>query len=386
MRKILFIHDVFPCGGAERVTVDIADYVVKYGYKVYAVACRFGKECSNIISVQLPDKVDLHSMENANFIIDFINTSQIDVCVLPVQGLRHLDYIRISNKAKWIFSLHCTPFWEVNCGLYLKKRKVEKKPLKLLEWFFLTYPKTIWLKKTEKKFVHIYRRIYNQVDAYTVLCDSYKNILIDKLCLSPTDHKVHVLHNSEYIVENVNLNKKKQLLFVGRLTYIDKRIDRLLDIWGMIYKKVSDWELIIVGDGEEKTALQNKAQDMGLERISFVGHTDNVQAYYRDASVLCLTSSFEGWPLCLTEAQANGVIPIAFNCTAGVKEILSPSGINGFLITPFHKRKYAYTLLKILRDPDKLQRMRKDVILKAKLYSPDRIGEKWLGLFELLCN
>lgn len=386
MRKILFIHDVFPCGGAERVTVDIASYVLKYDYEVYVVACRFSKYCSHVISVKLPDKTDLHSMENANFIIDFINSSQIDVCVLPIQSLRHLDYIRISNTAKWIFSLHCTPFWEVNCGLYLKKRKIEKKPFKLLEWYFLTYPKTIWLKKTEKKYIHVYQRIYNQVDAYTVLCDRYKDILIDKLHLSSTDHKVHVLHNSEPIVENVNLNKKKQILFVGRLTYIDKRIDRLLDIWGMIYKKVSDWELIIVGDGDERAALQNQANAMGLERVSFVGHTDNVQAYYRDASVLCLTSSFEGWPLCLTEAQANGVIPVAFSCTAGVKEILSPSGINGFLITPFHKKEYANTLLRILRDPDKLQRMRENVILKAKLYSPDRIGEKWLNLFELLCN
>ena len=27
MKRILFFHEVFPCGGAERVTIDIANYL-----------------------------------------------------------------------------------------------------------------------------------------------------------------------------------------------------------------------------------------------------------------------------------------------------------------------------------------------------------------------
>lgn len=180
------------------------------------------------------------------------------------------------------------------------------------------------------------------------------------------------------------MNKKKQILFVGRMSYYDKRVDRLLDIWGMIYKKVPAWELILVGGGKELPLLQAKSQKMKLQRIRFAGHSDHVDDFYRDASVLCLTSAFEGWPLCLTEAQANGVVPVAFDCVAGIRQILSPSGVNGCLVPSFSLHKYAEMLLSLLMDSEKLQKMRNNVILKSKEYSPEIVGQKWLGLFESL--
>ena len=123
---------------------------------------------------------------------------------------------------------------------------------------------------------------------------------------------------------------------------------------------------------------------MNLERVIFVGGTQDVQSYYRDASVSCLTSTFEGWPLCLTEAQANGVVPIAFNCCAGVSEILSPSGINGILIPPFDKEKFANELCGLLSSPDRIEQMRTEVLLKSQDYSMDIVGPKWSALFDLL--
>ena len=36
-RRILFFHSEFPAGGAERVTMDIADFVAQYGYETYVI-------------------------------------------------------------------------------------------------------------------------------------------------------------------------------------------------------------------------------------------------------------------------------------------------------------------------------------------------------------
>ena len=85
-------------------------------------------------------------------------------------------------------------------------------------------------------------------------------------------------------------------------------------------------------------------------------------------------------------AQANGVIPVAFNCTAGVREILEPTGVNGVLIPPFSKKRYAKELLALLQNPQKCREIQKNVIMKARNYSPDKIGEKWYALFERLCD
>ena len=103
---------------------------------------------------------------------------------------------------------------------------------------------------------------------------------------------------------------------------------------------------------------------------------------YRKASILCLTSQTEGWGLCLTEAQANGVIPIAFGCTGGIREILSPDGVNGFIIKPFDEDNYA-AVLKDIAKMDEKERMalRHNAVNHVKKFSLSETAKKWDSLF-----
>ena len=384
-KRILFLHNEFPSGGADRVTIDIAGYISHYGFEVYVLAREIrDKFLSNIVLLELPDKASVNSKENADAIIETLKQLRIDIFVLPVQTLSHLAHIRNNTNCKIIFALHSVPFWEIGHDLYNKKKKAWHSLSGRIKWILFTYPKTVWFKKYYKRLLGDYRRIYELVDVYTVLCEGYKQTLIDKIGLSPEENKISVIPNSEKRVENINPNKKKQILFVGRMTYEDKRIDRLIDIWELIYREVPDWELILVGDGDEKVLLQQRAQRKRLQRISFVGYSSCVDKYYYNASVLCLTSNYEGWPLCLTEAQANGVVPVAFDCVAGIHEIISPSGENGILVPPFSLKEYARLLIDLLNDADKLQKMKGNVIRKSMDYAPEVIGEKWLRLFESL--
>ena len=190
------------------------------------------------------------------------------------------------------------------------------------------------------------------MDAYTVLCEEYKQVLIEKMKLSPSENRIYVVPNSEKSAETVNFNKKKQILYVGRMSYEDKRIDRLINIWEMIYEKVPDWELILVGDGEERESLQQMAQKKKLPRISLAGHSDHV----------------------------------AVDCSAGVHYILSPSGQNGILVTPYNLEEYARLLVELLTESENLKMMRQNVIRKAMEYAPDVIGDKWLRIFDSLLS
>lgn len=383
-RKVLFYHDEFPNGGAERVTIDIAEYISSYNYEVFVVTRKICRDNDSGITVlQLPKQQSLMDVENMNFIVDTIRALSINIFILPI----HLDIpllrlIKEETNCKLIFSLHSVPFWEVISHLYIKKKKSKGSFLKTLEWWLLTYPKTMWLKKYNKRIGEFHRQIYNLVDAYTVLCDEYRDILQKGLVLPAASNKFHVIHNSERQVLDINQYKKKQLLFVGRMSYDDKRIDRLMYIWGKIYRCVPDWELIVVGDGDDRHNVELLATRLKLERIRFVGYQSNVSLFYKNASISCLTSNFEGWPLALTEAQANGVIPFAFNCTAGVRKILAPSGVNGILIPSYHLNKYAKELLNLMNDPKRIGKMRQNVISKAKEYSLDLVGSKWLALFD----
>lgn len=382
-KRILFYHIDFPCGGAERVTRDIAQWVRNFDYEVYIAACHKKGETENVSLIELPHE-DYHSKENADAIVDLIRTLSIDIFVLPGIQCRQFAYIRSAcTSCKFVYILHNVPFWEVIGNSEHKKHAAKGSFWKTLEWHLLTNPKATWLKVYEKRLMKEYKKTYDLVDAYVVLCEGYKSELEKKLRLSDLN-KITVIHNAEYEVENISMDKKKQLLFVGRMTYEHKRVDRLLDIWKMIYKKVPGWELILVGSGSEERALRQRAEKMKLERVTFTGWSLNPSVFYKHASVSCLTSTFEGWPLCLTEAQANGVVPIAFDCCAGIREILSPSGENGILIPPFRKRKYADELCKLLLDPEKLACMRENVIRKSQEYSVEEVGGKWLQLFDRL--
>lgn len=146
---------------------------------------------------------------------------------------------------------------------------------------------------------------------------------------------------------------------MGRLSYADKRVDRLIDIWNILKGKTAGWQLIIVGEGDEKKKLEAYVKKLNLTNVEFAGFCNNPKQYYDRASILCLTSSFEGWGLVLTEAQANGIVPIAFECSDGVKSILSPNEINGLLIPPFDLEAYAKKLLFVMNNTEARKRIQK---------------------------
>lgn len=384
-RKVLFFHETFPCGGAERVTLDIARYITDFNYEVYVATRTIGEgSTANVILIELPDKKNSQSLLNANFLVERINTLSIDIFVMPILIIPHSEYILSRIHCKFVFALHSSPLWESINDLYWRKKRDEKSFRKRLKWHLITYPKAKWFKVYDRQNLKLHKQIYDKADAYTVLCEGYKKELIKRLKVSPITNKLHVIPNSEKQVGKVSLNKKKQILFVGRMSYEDKQIHRLIKIWELIYKEAPEWELILVGDGVEREQLEEQARRLKLQRISFTGYTTQTDTYYQNASIICLTSNYEGWGLCLTEGQANGVIPIAFDCGAGVREIISPSGVNGILIPPFKIKKYAHKLLTLMKHPEMLKQMQKNVILKSKEYSQGVSEKGWLDLFESL--
>ena len=148
-----------------------------------------------------------------------------------------------------------------------------------------------------------------------------------------------------------------------------------------------DWKLVLVGEGDDWHRIQRLAEDMHLQRIYFEGRQNNVSEYYQRASVVALTSDTEGWPLALTEGQSHGCICVAFGCTAGVREVLAPDGVCGFIVPAFYEQKYAEALLKIaIMDDEEKLGIRKKSVAKRLMYAPETVSEKWRLLFDKLYN
>ena len=208
-------------------------------------------------------------------------------------------------------------------------------------------------------------------------------IIVKELKLSDNDaRKICSIPNGIITKESPALNKEKIILFVGRLTFEDKRPLRLLKVWSKIYKKLPDWRFIIVGDGPEKSTLHNAILQQKIERMELVGYTNNVVDFYQKASIVCLVSQYEGWGLCLAEAQAYGVIPIAFDCSAGIRDIISHPDSDGVLVAPYDCDVYAEKLLQLASNELTLSKMRQNVIKKSKEYTIERNSEGYRKLLE----
>ena len=176
-------------------------------------------------------------------------------------------------------------------------------------------------------------------------------------------------------------------MYSGRLYNATKAIDALLRVWKRVQGELTDWKLVLVGDGPDRGSLQKQVASDKLERVEFAGWTADVASFYRKASIVCLTSRTESWGLALTEAQTNGAIPVAYGCSEGVKAILSPSGVNGFIVSPGNENEYARTLLTVanMSEQEKMI-IRRNVVKKALEYSPETVGEQWAQLFTGLCR
>ena len=212
-----------------------------------------------------------------------------------------------------------------------------------------------------------------------MLCDGYRNQIVHNLKLSPADaSRIHVIPNMQQPATDLCYEKRKEFLFVGRLSFPDKRVDRLVDAWRMIYDKLPDWSLVIVGDGPDRKRLETLAE--GLPRLSFEGY-QKPDDYYRRASALCLVSEYEGFPLCLIEAQSHGVVPITMNSSEGVCSIVGNDGSAGMLVPKGNVRAFADKMLEFAAlDEDAKLRLRHQVVAKSKEYSPERVGQMWVDL------
>lgn len=115
------------------------------------------------------------------------------------------------------------------------------------------------------------------------------------------------LEKREVLRNKMNLKGKFVIGHVGRFSY-EKNQTFLIDVFKQIRNKNSNVQLILIGDGKEKSTVQKKAQEYGInENISFLGNINNVSDIINVFDVFAFPSIYEGLPLTLLEVQANGL-------------------------------------------------------------------------------
>ena len=91
----------------------------------------------------------------------------------------------------------------------------------------------------------------------------------------------------------------------------------------------------------------------------------------------------EGFGMTLTEAQQNGVVPMAFGSFGAVYDIIE-DGKSGFIIPAFDETQYASKLQLLINDYTLRKTMAHNAVESSKKFHIDNIGQKWQELFDSL--
>ncbi len=136
------------------------------------------------------------------------------------------------------------------------------------------------------------------------------------------------------------------ILSVGRLTP-QKGFDLLIRAFAQVRKK-SRARLLILGEGEERTALEDLASALGIERdVSLPGFVSNPYNYMARAAVFALSSRWEGLPTVLVEAMSLNLPVVSSDCPSGPREILQ-HGKYGSLVPVGATHELAHAILDTL--------------------------------------
>jgi glycosyltransferase involved in cell wall biosynthesis len=109
-------------------------------------------------------------------------------------------------------------------------------------------------------------------------------------------------------------NQKKQVGFIGRFAPI-KNIEYLIKAWAETGKNNSDWELVLIGDGDSayKTRLLHLVKKLNIKNISFPGFLtgDDKEKALQSLNYLVLPSKSENFGMVVPEALIRGIPVIA---------------------------------------------------------------------------
>ncbi|MBH2596117.1 glycosyltransferase family 4 protein [Serratia ureilytica] len=168
-------------------------------------------------------------------------------------------------------------------------------------------------------------------------------------------------------------------LAVGRLCH-QKGFDRLIAAWRQVAQQAPEWRLHIVGDGPDRAALQRQIADYGLdERVQLLPATADIAGHYRQASLLLMTSRYEGLPMVLIEAMSFGLPLVAFDCLTGPAELIDDRE-NGYLVADGDVDTFSQRVLALIGDGELRRRFSHRALEKAQRFVPERIYPQWQEL------
>lgn len=162
-----------------------------------------------------------------------------------------------------------------------------------------------------------------------------------------------------------NLQNSIVLGHIGRLNYV-KNHSFLLDVFFEFQKQYSNSKLLIVGDGEQRPAIEAKAKSLGIDdKVIITGLRQDVDKLAMAMDVFVFPSLYEGFPMTLVEAQATKLPCLISDTVTRSAKLIEPTQYLSLNDSPTLWAQKAYELSQIDREGVDTSTLKKNFDIKS---------------------
>lgn len=324
--KIAFFLHGLGLGGIQRTVLTLAEAFADRGYQVDLVVCNTRGPLRN----EIPADVNLVDLRTSRLI------NSVPALV------KYLSRARPSVMISAMSLTNCVAIWA---------RKISRVQLRLVlsEHSQLSQVVARPRKVRMRILPFVMRHSYHKADRIVAVSEGVASDLAATIGL-PRD-RIKVIYNPVVTSRMLEMSREgvdhpwfhesqiPVILAAGRLAAV-KDYPSLIEAFAIVRKKCCA-RLVIVGEGEERTLLLERARELGVkDDVDLLGFVKNPYAYMRAAAVFVQCSRWEGLGNALIEALACGIGVISTDCPGGPAEILE-NGKWGILVPVGDKTRLA---------------------------------------------
>lgn len=166
----------------------------------------------------------------------------------------------------------------------------------------------------------------------------------------------------------LQISKNSFIIMAAAWLNAIKGIHVLIESLPKVREEVGDnVEAIIVGDGPEKSKLEELARSLGIvEKVHFLGWRDDVPNLIRQSDIIVAPSICkEAFSYFVLEAMIAGK-PVVASDIGGISELISDNPAGGILVRPGDAKHLAESIIWLIKDPEKRKNLSHEAQKKSK--------------------
>lgn len=224
-----------------------------------------------------------------------------------------------------------------------------------------------------------------RADCIVLLAKKWRNLF--EVLFPSVKVKTTVIYNACAPVPSIDYSvKERSIIFAAHLDG-NKRADLLLKAWDKLNGDYPDWHVTIMGNGDVDT-YSRMCRDMGLDgSVTFTGYITGKQKddIWSKASIYCMCSRHEGFPMVVLEAWARGVAVVT-TPVGGLPDVIEEG--KNCLTFPFDDSEVLTSQLRKLIDSPELRRSMAEYskVFGEEKFAPEKINECIEKLYESLLS